>query len=139
MRYSNFFLLLSLTAALFSISAQARLPVEIVEYIEDTRVIAFIDVDQLNESMQWNPLEAAPPVTIARAIDAVKAQLSTMGEISQLSILEIELKPLPHHEKYWHYLVKIKAEINGIYNSYYYIVLMNGKTIPALKETESIK
>lgn len=133
------FLSLFLVSVLVSINAQARLPIEIVEYLEDARVIAFIDADQFDESMQWNPLQAPPPVTIAKAIDAVKKHMTTMGEISKLSILEIELKPLPHHEKYWHYLVKLNAGVNNEFNSYYFVVLMNGKTIPALKETESIK
>ena len=129
------FLLLSL----FSISAYAQFPIEIVEYIEDTKLVAFIDEAQLDDSMKWQPLREAPPLSIEGAVDAIKDHLTSMDGVTRFSINEIELKAIPHHEKYWHYLVKLNAEINHESNNYFFIVLMNGKIIPAIKEADSIK
>ena len=134
--YPRSFLILM---SLISISAYAQFPVEIVEYIEDTKVVAFIDEAQLDESMQWQPLLEAPPLSIAGAVDAIKNHLASVEGVSEYTINEIELKVLPHHEQYWHYLVKLHASINGNSNSYFFVVLMNGKVIPAVKESGSIK
>jgi hypothetical protein len=56
-----------------------------------------------------------------------------------MTLTGIELKKIPRHEKHWHYLVKTKSEVDDIVESHYFIVLMDGKVIAAIKEPESIK
>jgi ABC-type dipeptide/oligopeptide/nickel transport system permease component len=60
-------------------------------------------------------------------------------ELMVESIKEIELRKLPHYEQYWHYLVKVKSNDLEKVKYQVYVVLMNGKVIPALLETESYK
>jgi len=138
MNYKGLLLLLTLT---FSVNAQSYQPsIEIIEQFDDVKLVAFIRESDLENYPQWNPVKEAPPLTISEAIQAVHDyHKKNNAELATETVNEIELKKMTRHEKYWHYLIKIK--INGSDDAKYqvYIVLMNGKVIPALTETESYK
>jgi len=137
MNYKWLLLLLTVVSG----SAQSyQSSIEIIEQFDDVRLVAFINDSDLENYQQWQPLKDAPPLTINQAIQAVHSFHKKNDEkIVTETIKAIELREIPRHDKFWHYLIKIK--INGSKDSKYqvYVVLMNGKVIPALTEIESFK
>jgi hypothetical protein len=113
-------------------------PLEITEYIDDVKIDAYISKSDINEALIWTPFESEPPLSMAAALQAIQAYVANT-DLEDMTLTGIELKKLPHHEKHWHYLVKIKSEVDEVVESHYFIVLMDGKVIPAIKEPESIK
>ncbi len=138
MNYKGLLLLLTLA---FSANAQSYQPsIEIIEQFDDVKLVAFIRESDLENYPQWNPVKEAPPLTINQAIQAVHDyHKKNNAELATETVNEIELKKMTRHEKYWHYLIKIKINGSGDAKYQVYIVLMNGKVIPALTETESYK
>jgi len=114
-------------------------PIEIIEYFDDIKVVAFINESDIDKSLDWPSTDAALPLSISGALKAVRVYMSTDPTMEQGRLASIELKQIPHHENYWHYVVRMKTRENGRSKSHYFIVLMNGKVIPALKEPESFK
>lgn len=90
-------------------------------------------MEDIKSNPEWNPDLDAPPLTIAEAIHSVKTFIKKTG-----SIKEIEIRQVPKHEKQWHYLIRTA---NDSMESKYsiYVVLMNGKVIPAIIEPQSYK
>ncbi len=132
--------ILLVLAFLFSSQVFAfEFPIEISEYIDDIKVDAFINEEDLNESRQWTPFESSPPLSMNQALMAIKDNEAGRIDFAETRVLGIELKPVPHHKSYWHYLVKLKVKSEEGLETAYYVVLMNGKVIPAIKEPESIK
>lgn len=132
--------LLLVLAFLFSSQVFAfDFPIEISEYIDDIKVDAFINEEDLNESRPWTPFESSPPLSMNQALMAIKDNEAGRMDFAATQVLGIELKPVPQHKSYWHYLVKLKVMSEERAESAYYVVLMNGKVIPAIKEPESIK
>ncbi len=139
MNYKWLLLLLTLTVSVANAQAYQS-SIEIIEQFDDVKLVAFIRESDLENYPQWNPVKEAPPLTINKAIQAVhNYHKKNNAELATETVNEIELKKMTRHEKYWHYLIKIK--INGSDDARYqvYVVLMNGKVIPALTETESYK
>ena len=110
--------------------------IEIVEQFDNLKMVAFIDTKDIDNSPEWNPNIDAPPLTIVKALQAVK----DFGHPSKIlgAIKEIEIRPIRKHEKHWHYLIKI-ANDSMITKYDVYIVLMNGVVIPAIIEPQSYK
>jgi hypothetical protein len=113
-------------------------PIEITEYIDDVKVDAYINYSDINPESTWTPFDSAPPLSMAAALQAIGVYASN-AELENMTLTGIELKPIPRHMGHWHYLVKVKSEVDEVLESHYFIVLMNGKVIPALKEPDSIK
>ncbi|HEC30027.1 MAG TPA: hypothetical protein ENI65_10625 [Gammaproteobacteria bacterium] len=131
-------LLLLLT--IVSINAQSFQPsLEIVEQFDDVRLIAFINEADLENYPLWHPLTEAPPLSIRNAIQAINQYKANNGKLITGIVKEIELREMPHHSNYWHYLIKINIDPGKKPKYQVYVVLMNGKVIPALIETESYK
>lgn len=131
MKYYRFLLL---SILVFSTNAYAFQPkIEIIEYFDNLKTVAFISAEDINNSPQWNPDLGTPSLTVAEAVQAVRNFKN-----HQVIIKEIEIRPLPNHETHWHYLIKVhndarKSKCN------IYVVLMNGKVIPAIIEPEGYK
>ncbi len=130
-----------LLAALL-ISAQAgaiEFPLEVIESIDNTRVVAFISQKDIDAAGTWEPLRSPPPVALAQALDAVLAALSQHGVAAEsIRLASAELKEFPHQPGHWHYLVRLK-KTSGKPHPRFYVVLMNGKVIPAAMEPEAYK
>ena len=123
-----------------SVAQSSPFPIQIIEQFDDTKIVAFINENEVNDSAQWNPLETAPPLSITSAIEAVKKHyLAQNRSLDSLSITEIEVRQLPHHKNHWHYLIKIKSTLNDVFKNTFYVVLMDGKVIPAIAEPKSYK
>ena len=123
-------------------SAQVQayeLPIEVIEYLDNRKVVAFINEGDIDKTQHWAPFDAAPPLTIEAALKAIKQHVAGDPEYAKASLLGIELKQIPHHEGYWHYLVKMKTPTTDKPRSHYFIVLMNGKVISGIREPETVK
>ncbi len=134
MKYSCW---LSVFILVLSANAYALHPkIEITEQFDNLKMIAFIGEEDINDNPEWNPGINAPPLTVIEAIQAVND--FNKKPIKPGDIREIEIRPVPKHEKYWHYLIKIaNDEMKSMYSVY--VVLMNGKVIPAIIEPQSYK
>jgi hypothetical protein len=131
---------LSVILFLLSTTIQAvEYPVEVIEYLDNTKIVAFLNESDIKKTPQWTPLSSEPPLTIAGAIDAVQKHIKPVKDLSKMNLLGIELKQIPHHKNYWHYVVKTRTKSGDLPVSHYFVVLMNGKVIPAIKEPESVK
>lgn len=114
-------------------------PIEILEYVDDVRIVAHINKKDISADRQWSPFEAAPPLSIKDALNAVEQQIKTGTDYQEVSLSGIELKRIPHHKAHWHYLVRINHRVDGEIRSHFFVVLMDGKVIPAIREPESVK
>ena len=132
---------LLLLSTLICGSAQAfKSSIEIIEQFDDVKLVAFIDENHIKDYPLWHPLTEAPPLSVQAAIMAVKNLQNSNDKSSTVkAISEIELRELAHHKDYWHYLVKTKTGNDDESRIEVYVVLMNGKVIPAAIETESYK
>jgi hypothetical protein len=132
--------LLPILMLLFSAQVFAvEFPIEISEYIDDVKIDAYINKEDLSKTSQWTPFESSPPLTINQALTAILKEEKSEIDFSNSHVIGIELKPVPHHKSYWHYLVKIKTISEEGSEPHFFIVLMDGKVITAIKEPESIK
>ncbi len=117
-----------------SANVQARsFNTEIIEYIDEVKVIAFINEDDITAAAQWDPMTQAPPLTIADVIRIIKKQATDKHDLDKLTVIEFELKEIPNHKNYWHYLVKVKVNDKSDHSADFYVVLMNGKLISAIR------
>jgi len=130
---------LPLLVLLFSAKLFAyEFPIKITEYIDDIKVDAYIKKSDIDQELIWVPFESSPPLSLADALQAIQ-NYALGADLENLTLTGIELKPIPHHEKHWHYLVKVKSEVDDTLLPHFFIVLMDGKVISALREPESIK
>ncbi len=114
-------------------------PIEISEYIDDVKIDAYINKEDLNNTTQWTPFESSPPLTINQALTAILNDEKSDIDLQTSKVIGVELKPVPRHKSYWHYLVKIKSVSEDGSEPHFFIVLMDGKVISAIKEPDSIK
>lgn len=127
--------LLLISSKLFAV----EFPVEVSEYIDDVKIDAYINKHDINDKSKWTPFEAAPGLTIDAALAAVKKYIDTSTDFKNTSLVGIELKPIPHHEAYWHYLVKTKSVVDNETKAHFFVVLLDGKVVSAIQEPDSIK
>ena len=116
-------------------AAAMQFPVEIVEQFDEARVVAFIQPQDLTSAPVWDPLAGPPPLTVAEAVAAVKARRLQDKKGESLSIEELELRKISDRDSHWHYLIKTREGERVRY----YVVLMNGKVIPSVREPEAVK
>lgn len=114
-------------------------PIEISEYIDDVKIDAYINREDLNNTSQWTPFESSPPLTINQALTAILNDENAAIDFNNSTVVGIELKPVPRHKSYWHYLVKIKTVSEDKSEPHFFVVLMDGKVISAIREPDSIK
>ena len=134
MKYYRF---LFVAILVLSTNAYAFQPkIEIIEQFDNLRMVAFISVKDINNDPEWNPDLDSPPLSVGDAIKAVKEfskPSKTDGKIK-----EIEIRQVPNHEARWHYLIKTTNDAMKTKMSIY-VVLMNGKVIPAIIEPQGYK
>ncbi len=134
------FRLLPLLFLLISGKVFAReAPIDIFEYIDDVKIVAFIKESDINRGLHWSPFKGVPPLTISKALASLHKYIVTNPKLARATLVEIKLKEIPQHKGYWHYLIKLNAKVNEKSQAHYFVVLMDGKIFPALKEPESFK
>ena len=120
-----------------STSAHAMQPkIEIFEQFDDLRMVAFLNADDINNSPEWNPDAGAPPLSVNQAVQAVKGFIKTGDQAG--AITKIEIRQVPKYGERWHYLIKVANEARKAKFDIY-IVLMDGKVIPAIIEPNAYK
>ncbi len=134
MKYYHYLFLAILA---FSTKANAIQPkIGIYEQFDNLRMVAFIDEKDIDNSPEWNPNSSPLPLTVDKAIQSVIDFTKTSQTPS--TIREIEIRTVPKHETHWHYLIKIANDaMKTKYNIY--VVLMDGKVIPAIIEPQGYK
>jgi len=133
---------LHLIAAVLLLSAQARaieFPLEVIEYIDDARVVAFVGQTDIDAASTWNPMQTTAPLTVDAALQAVRHALAAYGiDSGSVELTSIELKEFPNQPGHWHYLVRLKRDGDKPHPRFY-VVLMSGKAIPATLEPQALK
>lgn len=125
---------------LFSFEVLAtEFPIVIREYIDDIKIDAYINKTDLDSLEPWTPFESPPRLSVGGALMAVKNYIDADTRYADFSLVGIELKLLPQHERYWHYIVKINTLLEDRREPGFFIVLMDGKVIPAIMQPDSIK
>jgi hypothetical protein len=125
---------------LFSARLQAlEFPIEIIESIDNSRVVAFVNETDIDQDINWSPFTGEPPLTVAGALTAIQRQIATDPGLSGAALTEIGLRQIPHHETHWHYLVKLQTRADDKLLAHYFIVLMDGKVIRGLREPQAVK
>ncbi|NOY66035.1 MAG: hypothetical protein GXP13_01325 [Gammaproteobacteria bacterium] len=131
----KYYRLLLIAILVLSTNVYAYQPkIEIIEQFDNLRMIAFISAKDVNTSPQWNPDLGTPSLTVGEAVQAVR----NFTRSTNIIVKEIEIRPLPNYEAHWHYLIKV---VNNEMKTKFsiYVVLMNGKVIPAIVEPEGYK
>jgi hypothetical protein len=132
----NYYRYLFMALLVFSANAYAlQSKTEVFEQFDDLRMAAFISMNDIMNSPEWNPSLGTPPLTVDEAINAVR---EFVNDSVPIDVREIELRPIPNNKKHWHYLIKVT---NDKMKSKYdiYVVLMDGKIIPATIEPQGYK
>jgi hypothetical protein len=116
-------------------------PEEIIDSMDDQRLVVFLPTQDIATSPQWLPADGAPPLNIAGAVEQLKKWMASDPRYRGAEIHEIELKPIHHHEHEhrWYYLFQLRHPHAGRHNVLYGAVLLNGKVIPVLAEPSPIK
>ncbi len=134
----NYCRLITLIIAMFATNAHAlQYKVEIVEQFDNIRVVAFVKSDDIKRSPTWNPSVDPLPLRVEDAIRAVREFSKEPDSLGALR--EIELRTIKNFPGHWHYLIKLVANDASRQKYGVYVVLMNGKVIPAVIEPEAIK
>jgi len=114
-------------------------PIEITEYVDEVRIAAYINKDDLKNNVMWVPFKGPPPLTVHEALKAVQKFIRTDVDMVKSDLVEIELRQIPRYENSWHYLVRVRYQTEDKIQSHFFLVLMDGKVISAIREPESIK
>lgn len=137
----NYKMLLLLFLGVISVNVQSyESKIEIFEYFDDIKLVAFLDKSDLQNYPSWKPDTEVLPLSISQALEAIKDLHKTVGKPALDGVVkEIELRVISGYPDYWHYLVKVRLNGNKKTKYQIYVVLMNGKVIPAMIEPESYK
>ena len=114
-------------------------PIPITEYLDDKKIVVFINENDIDETLSWLPESGLPPLSMAEALNAVRQQLAADQVGTAAELREIELKQIPHHPRQWHYLVKMTIREGDEKIPSYFVVLMNAKVMPALPRPDSLQ
>lgn len=122
-------LLLPLLLATTPLAQTMEFPLELIEYIDDVKVVTFMPPSALASAPTWDPMRQAVPLSLQQALDQVRTHLKNDGH----QLTTIELKPIAGHRGHWHYLVRLRAP-DG--RPRYFSVLLDGRLLPATHEPE---
>jgi len=130
--------LLPFLAAFSGIALSNSPTIEVIEQFDDFKVVAFINESDMANYPLWRILTDAPPLLVTEVIQSIQFQYKKTNRTLRVdSIKEINLREIPRHGNYWHYLVKIKTDDSVKQGYEIYIVLMNGKIIRAFIEPDA--
>ena len=129
--------LLSAFSSAFAISW----PLEIIEHLDEAKIIIYAKEAEIEQSPTWDPATGAPSFGLPEVLKSIAQWDNKKAGISDTSVEKIELKPILHQEKAnrWYYLVQLRNPAGSKHKHHYLAVLMNGKTYGAIEEPESYK
>lgn len=117
-------------------------PEEIIDSMDDQRLVLFLPNEDIAASPKWLPAEdTPPPLNIADAMAHLKEWMTGDPRYLGAEIHEIELKPIHKHEQEhrWYYLFQLRRTNGGKRKAIYAAVLLSGKVAPVIAEPEAIK
>ncbi len=116
-------------------------PLEIIDHLDETKIVIFINESDIEAAPKWNPDDGAPAFGLKDVLQSVKQWKQKNDCSDEDRIEKIELKPIAHHEKQgrWYYLVQLKNVEKSAHAHRFLAILMNGKTTAAVMEPEALK
>lgn len=132
------------TFALFTLllagtALAGQFPQEIIEQMDGTRVVTFLNDSDLAGNPDWQPLSGPPPVTIDGAAQALRDYAASHPRLADATLGQIDLKPIPRHGDSWHYLAMLNTHEHKRPKAHYFVVLMNGRVYPSIEEPDSVR
>ncbi len=130
MKKTTLFLLLSVLVT--AVQAAPR-PTEIIENIDQYRIVLYLNQPQIKAMPEWQPGEGEPPMSVGTAVGRVLDWIAAEPGLTGASIHELEFKPIHNFEKLnrWYYLVELSL---GAGEKRFVAVLPGGKVVPAIVE-----
>ncbi len=121
-------------------SMAAPWPLEIIEHLDETKIVIYINESDIEQSPVWDPAQGAPAFGLAELLQRIERWDRETDGMAGARIEKIELKPILHHEKKgrWYYLVQL-GRSQGRKHHHYLAVLMSGKAVAAIEEPASYK
>lgn len=129
-RISTLVLLVGLTAGRAQASA---LPAEVVENLDESRIVLYLSEPQIEAMPAWRPGEGKPPMSLEEAVNRTLAWTGERDLYKDASIYELKYKPVHNYEALdrWYYLVELRLP-GG--RKHFLAVLPGGAVIPAIQE-----
>jgi hypothetical protein len=130
MRTPTLFLLATLAAGAVQASS---LPTEVVENLDDYRIVLYLSETQINAIPAWQPGEGAPPMSLDAAVSRTLAWIGENELLKNAQIHELKFKPVHNFESLnrWYYLVELHTD-NA--RRRFLAVLPGGEVVPAVEE-----
>jgi hypothetical protein len=132
MRITIPFLLAGLTAG---IAQAASLPAEVVENLDQYRIVLYLNDTQIDSIPAWRPGEGGPPMSLEAAVDSTLEWVGANELYRDASIYELKYKPVHNYEALnrWYYLVELRMQ-DG--RKRFLAVLPDGTVVPANEEPD---
>ncbi len=130
MRSTFVFLLASVAACAVQASS---LPAEVVETLDQYRIVLYLEQEQLNAIPAWRPGEGDPPMPLSAAVARTLAWIGENDLLKDARIYELTYKPVHNFEAQnrWYYLVELRMTAG---KRRFLAVLPDGEVIPAIEE-----
>ncbi|MCG6898364.1 MAG: hypothetical protein LJE60_14840 [Thiocapsa sp.] len=109
-------------------------PIALVEYVDDSRVVALVKQSDIDQGTGWVPGSESPPLSIEDAVAIVREATARDSRLAAATLNEVVLKRIPHHTDHWHYVIKLQSGPSDHPHLDFFVVLMNGRLIPAIRE-----
>ena len=134
----NFYRLITLAIVFLATSAYAsQSNIILYERFDDIRVVAAINIEDINNSPMWSPGIDPLPLSVDGAIQSIRNFIKQPNIIGTID--EIEIRTIKNYPGHWHYLFKITANDTNRIGYKIYAVLMSGKVVPAFIQPDAIK
>ncbi len=134
----NFYRLIILILAISATSTYASQSyVDLYERFDDIRVVAVIDIEDIDNSPVWNPGLNPVPLSVDGAIKSIQGFIKKPDMLGEIE--KIEIRKIKNYPGHWNYLFKVFKDDNSKHRYKMYAVLMSGKVVPAFIEPEAIK
>jgi len=129
MRITTLFLLASMAAA----AQAARLPAEVVENLDQYRIVLYLSEDQIDAIPAWQPGKGKPPMSLEAAVNRTLEWIGTSDLLKDARIHELKYKPVHNYESRnrWYYLVELRMQGT---KKRFLAILPDGQVVPAIEE-----
>ncbi|HFD86978.1 MAG TPA: hypothetical protein ENJ35_04810, partial [Gammaproteobacteria bacterium] len=99
-----------LLAAFLQAAHATPWPLEIIDHLDETKIVIYVSESDIEASPQWNPAAGAPKFGLDELFKAVNDWQKKNKCTDADGIEKIELKPILHQHKEgrWYYLVQLK-------------------------------
>ena len=130
MRTSTLFLLAALAGG---VTQAASLPAEVVENLDQYRIVLSLDEAQIRAIPAWRPGEGKPPMSLDAAVTRTLEWINSKELLKDAQIYELKYKPVHNHETLdrWYFLVELRMQ-DGMKR--FLAVLPDGQVVPAIAE-----